>query len=185
MWPNLPLKTLFKRDLNAQKIKTAQKMQSSIQLTISIIELLFLVLFLVIAIDIDPVKIDLARNNAEIYGVVDKIEFICGDFLQLASSLKANVVFLSPPWGGPDYATAEIFDISTMMSPDGFEIFRLSQKITNNIVFFLPRNADIDQVASLAGPGGQVEIEQNFLNNRLKTITAYFGDLIRRSTSES
>ncbi|XP_061294755.1 trimethylguanosine synthase isoform X2 [Bos javanicus] len=139
----------------------------------------------VIAIDIDPVKIDLARNNAEIYGVVDKIEFICGDFLQLASSLKADVVFLSPPWGGPDYATAEIFDISTMMSPDGFEIFRLAQKITNNIVFFLPRNADTDQVASLAGPGGQVEIEQNFLNNRLKTITAYFGDLIRRSTSES
>ncbi|XP_007464096.1 PREDICTED: trimethylguanosine synthase [Lipotes vexillifer] len=139
----------------------------------------------VIAVDIDPVKIDLARHNAEIYGVADKIEFICGDFLQLASHLKADVVFLSPPWGGPDYATAEIFDISTMMSPDGFEIFRLSQKITNNIIYFLPRNANIDQVASLAGPGGQVEIEQNFLNNRLKTITAYFGELIRRSASES
>ncbi|KAB0358947.1 hypothetical protein FD754_003103 [Muntiacus muntjak] len=141
----------------------------------------------VIAIDIDPVKIDLARNNAEIYGVVDKIEFICGDFLQLASSLTADVVFLSPPWGGPDYATAEIFDISTMMSPDGYplEVLVLSQKITKNIVFFLPRNADVDQVASLAGPGGQVEIEQNFLNNRLKTITAYFGDLIQRSISES
>ncbi|XP_077022881.1 trimethylguanosine synthase [Tamandua tetradactyla] len=139
----------------------------------------------VIAIDIDPVKIDLARNNAEVYGIADKIEFICGDFLLLASRLKADVVFLSPPWGGPDYATAEIFDIRTMMSPDGFEIFRLSQKITNNIVYFLPRNADIDQVASLAGPGGQVEIEQNFLNNKLKTITAYFGDLIRRSSSET
>ncbi|XP_037658739.1 trimethylguanosine synthase [Choloepus didactylus] len=139
----------------------------------------------VIAIDIDPVKIDLARNNAEVYGVADKIEFICGDFLLLASRLKADVVFLSPPWGGPDYATAETFDIRTMMSPGGFEIFRLSQKITNNIVYFLPRNADIDQVASLAGPGGQVEIEQNFLNNRLKTITAYFGDLIRRSSYET
>ncbi|XP_076780383.1 trimethylguanosine synthase isoform X2 [Arvicanthis niloticus] len=134
----------------------------------------------VIAIDIDPVKIDLARNNAEVYGVADKIEFICGDFLLLAPCLKADVVFLSPPWGGPDYATAETFDIRTMMSPDGFEIFRLSQKITNNIVYFLPRNADVDQVASLAGIGGQVEIEQNFLNKKLKTITAYFGDLIRR-----
>lgn len=139
----------------------------------------------VIAIDIDPVKIDLARNNAEVYGVADKIEFICGDFLLLAPSLKADVVFLSPPWGGPDYATAETFDIRTMMSPDGFEIFRLSQKITNNIVYFLPRNADIDQVASLAGPGGQVEIEQNFLNNKLKTITAYFGDLIRKPAPET
>ncbi|XP_017387291.1 trimethylguanosine synthase isoform X2 [Cebus imitator] len=138
----------------------------------------------VIAVDIDPVKIALARNNAEVYGIADKIEFICGDFLLLAACLKADVVFLSPPWGGPDYATAETFDIRTMMSPDGFEIFRLSKKITNNIVYFLPRNADIDQVASLAGPGGQVEIEQNFLNNKLKTITAYFGDLIRRPASE-
>ncbi|XP_053101931.1 trimethylguanosine synthase isoform X2 [Hemicordylus capensis] len=133
----------------------------------------------VIAIDIDPVKISLARNNAEVYGVAEQIDFICGDFMLLASGLKADVVFLSPPWGGPEYATAEIFDIQTMISPNGFEIFKLSQNITKSVVYFLPRNADIDQVASLAGPGGKVEIEQNFLNNKLKTITAYFGDLIR------
>ncbi|KFW72771.1 Trimethylguanosine synthase, partial [Pygoscelis adeliae] len=140
----------------------------------------------VIAIDIDPEKLSLARNNAEVYGVADQIEFVCGDFMVLAADLQADVVFLSPPWGGPDYATAEIFDIQTMICPDGYPCkvtrccdFQLSKKITNNIVYFLPRNADIDQVASLAGPGGKVEIEQNFLNNKLKTITAYFGDLIR------
>ncbi|XP_068022852.1 trimethylguanosine synthase isoform X2 [Melanerpes formicivorus] len=99
----------------------------------------------VIAIDIDPEKLSLARNNAEVYGVADQIEFVCGDFMLLAADLQADVVFLSPPWGGPDYATAEIFDIQTMICPDGFEIFRLSKKITNNIVYFLPRNADIDQ----------------------------------------
>nr|XP_056710190.1 trimethylguanosine synthase [Euleptes europaea] len=137
----------------------------------------------VIAIDIDPVKIALAHNNAEVYRVADQIEFICGDFMQLAPGLKADVVFLSPPWGGPEYATAEIFDVQTMISPNGYEIFKVSRKITNNIVYFLPRNADIDQIASLAGPGGKVEIEQNFLNNRLKTITAYFGDLIRQDVS--
>ncbi|NXG36042.1 TGS1 synthase, partial [Dromaius novaehollandiae] len=134
----------------------------------------------VIAVDIDPEKLSLARHNAEVYGVADQIEFICGDFMVLASDIKADVVFLSPPWGGPDYATAEIFDIQTMICPDGYPLICvLSKKITNNIVYFLPRNADIDQVASLAGPGGKVEIEQNFLNNKLKTITAYFGDLIR------
>ncbi|KAH0617701.1 hypothetical protein JD844_016197 [Phrynosoma platyrhinos] len=139
----------------------------------------------VIAIDIDPVKIRLAHNNAEVYGVADRIEFICGDFMKLASCLKADVVFLSPPWGGPEYTTAEVFDVQTMIYPDGypFTSYALSQKITKNIVYFLPRNADIDQVASLAGPGGKVEIEQNFLNNRLKTITAYFGNLIRQDTS--
>lgn len=38
------------------------------------------------------------------------------------------------------------------------------------------------QIASLAGPGGKVEVEQNFLNNKLKTITAYFGNLIKSKT---
>uniref|UniRef100_A0A3B4X6J0 Trimethylguanosine synthase n=1 Tax=Seriola lalandi dorsalis TaxID=1841481 RepID=A0A3B4X6J0_SERLL len=140
----------------------------------------------VLAVDIDPVRLDLARHNAAVYGVADQIEFLQGDFLQLASRLRGDVVFLSPPWGGPDYLTAEVFDIRTMMEPDGYPlmweqglgIFRLAKLISDNIVYFLPRNADMDQVASLAGPGGKVEVEQNLLNNKLKTVTAYFGSLI-------
>ncbi|XP_056377911.1 trimethylguanosine synthase [Hyla sarda] len=134
----------------------------------------------VIAVDIDPVKLDLAYNNAMVYGVADRIELIRADFMCVARDLKADAVFLSPPWGGPDYVSAETFDIKTMMSPDGFEIFQLSQQITKNIIYFVPRNTDVEQVASLAGPGGQVEIEQNFLNKKLKTMTVYFGDLIRK-----
>lgn len=108
----------------------------------------------------------------------------------MASHIKADVVILSPSWEGQDYATTEAIDIRKMMSPDGFEIFRLSQRITNNIIYFLPRNPDTDrfsafwlrnpdteQVASL-GPGGHVDMQQNFLNNKLKKISAYFGDLI-------
>ncbi|NWY74263.1 TGS1 synthase, partial [Erithacus rubecula] len=142
----------------------------------------------VIAIDIDAEKLRLARHNARVYGVAERIDFLRGDFMALAAGLRADVVFLSPPWGGPDYATADVFDIQTMICPDGYPCHPFlpgslpsppSPPITNNIVYFLPRNADINQVASLAGPGGKVEIEQNFLNNKLKTITAYFGDLIR------
>ncbi|XP_054625302.1 trimethylguanosine synthase [Dunckerocampus dactyliophorus] len=133
----------------------------------------------VLAIDIDPVRLDLARHNAAVYGVGHQIEYLQGDFLQLAPRLRGDVVFLSPPWGGPDYLTADVFDLKTMMEPDGFKIFHLAKQITDSIVYFLPRNADMDQVASLAGPGGKVEVEQNFLNNKLKTITAYFGSLIK------
>ncbi|XP_064201806.1 trimethylguanosine synthase isoform X2 [Anguilla rostrata] len=132
----------------------------------------------VIAVDIDPVRLALAQNNAEVYGVSDRIDFLQGDFLQLAPRLRADVVFLSPPWGGPDYISTDVFDIKTMMCLDGFEIFRLAKLISENIVYFLPRNTDVDQIASLAGPGGRVEVEQNFLNSNLKTITAYFGNLI-------
>ncbi len=55
----------------------------------------------VIAIDIDPRKIQLARSNAAVYGVADRIEFICGDFFKVVPELFcADVIFLSPPWGG-------------------------------------------------------------------------------------
>lgn len=133
----------------------------------------------VIGIDIDPVRLALAQHNAAVYGVEQRIDFLQGDFLQLAPHLRGDMVFLSPPWGGPEYLTADVFNIQTMMTPDGFEIFRLSKMISDNIVYFLPRNADMEQIASLAGPGGKVEVEQNFLNNKLKTITAYFGNLIK------
>ena len=46
----------------------------------------------------------LARINADIYGVTDRIEFIIGDFFQVVPHLYgADVIFLSPPWGGPKY----------------------------------------------------------------------------------
>lgn len=37
----------------------------------------------VIAVDINPERIEMARHNADIYGVMEKIEFIAGDFLQM------------------------------------------------------------------------------------------------------
>ncbi|CAH8348604.1 unnamed protein product [Eruca vesicaria subsp. sativa] len=43
----------------------------------------------VIAIDLDPKKLDLAKHNAAIYGVADKIDFVKGDFFDLAHNLKA------------------------------------------------------------------------------------------------
>ena len=132
----------------------------------------------VIAIDIDASKIELAKHNAAVYGVADRIEFIVGDFLTLAPHLKADVVYLSPPWGGPDYANAKIFDIRTMIVPNGEMIFQRTKAITDNIAYFLPRNVDVEQVLRLAGPSGKAEIEQNVLNSKVKTITAYFGELV-------
>jgi len=131
----------------------------------------------VIAIDIDPEKIALARHNAAVYGVEDRIEFIVGDFLQVAPNLKADVVFLSPPWGGPDYSAASTFHLEEI-TPNGFDIFEAARKISTNLAYFLPKNSNIDQLVELAAPFGAAEIEQNVLNNKVKTITAYYGELI-------
>lgn len=132
----------------------------------------------VIAIDIDPIKITLAHHNATVYGVEDRIDFVVGDYMKLIPHLKADVVFLSPPWGGPNYVSAEVFDIKTMITLDGFQVFEETKSITENIAYFMPRNADVEQLSLLASPNGSVEIEQNFLNKKLKTITAYYGGLV-------
>lgn len=132
----------------------------------------------VIAIDIDPRKIEYAKHNAAIYGVDDRIDFIVGDSILLAPKLKGDSVFLSPPWGGPDYAKKESFDIKTMLRPhNGHFLFNLAKTVAPRIVMFLPKNVDIDQLAELAlsaSPPRSLEVEKNFLNNKLKAITAYF-----------
>ncbi|CAG9770698.1 unnamed protein product [Ceutorhynchus assimilis] len=134
----------------------------------------------VIAIDIDPKKIQLAKNNAEVYGVTDKIEFIIGDFFNLAQSLKADAVFLSPPWGGVDYSNQKVYDLESMLQPVGFStLFATAGKISKNVAAFLPKNCNTNTLIEMAGPGGLVEIEQDFLNSKQISITAYYNDLIK------
>lgn len=90
----------------------------------------------VLAVDIDPVKLDMARHNAAVYNVAHQMDFLQGDFLQLAPSLQGDVVFLSPPWGGPDYLSAEVFDIRTMMEPDGYPFICLILEAISLFYFF-------------------------------------------------
>ncbi|XP_064486506.1 trimethylguanosine synthase-like [Ornithodoros turicata] len=135
---------------------------------------------LVIGIDIDPKKVEMAQNNAAVYGVQNKVEFIVGDFLHIAPTLKADAIFFSPPWGGPTYQQQKSFDLRDIV-PDIFNVFAICRTITSNLCLLVPRNTAADQLAELAGPGGRVEIEQNLLNGKIKTITAYYGDLITRS----
>ncbi|KAF9160974.1 Trimethylguanosine synthase [Actinomortierella ambigua] len=130
----------------------------------------------VIAIDIDPVRLDCAKHNARIYGVEDRIEFILGDYMTLIPRLKADVVFLSPPWGGPSYSERE-FDIKQDIPMDGEYLFRETQKITPHIAYYLPRNSNAEQIGRLAGEGETCEINKNVLNGACKAWTAYFGEL--------
>ncbi|KAI3810311.1 hypothetical protein L1987_19923 [Smallanthus sonchifolius] len=76
----------------------------------------------VVAIDIDPKKVEMALNNTKIYGVDNYVDFIVGDFLQLAPSLKGNVAFLSPPWGGPSYKMTKNFTLNLLKPVDGYPV---------------------------------------------------------------
>ncbi|XP_074603312.1 trimethylguanosine synthase 1 [Brevipalpus obovatus] len=131
---------------------------------------------MVIASDIDPDKVTMAKHNAKIYGVQDRISFLVNDFFKLVDQIKCKIdlIFLSPPWGGPEYLTHKEYSLS-MMSPDGFDIYNAARKLTKNIAYLLPRNIDNEEINSLLEPGEVVEIEKNIVNKKTKTLTAYFG----------
>ncbi len=125
--------------------------------------------FKVIAVELSEERIKIARHNAKIYGVEENIEFIQGDFYEVAPTLEANAVFLSPPWGGPAYAYIPVFDINVM---DGFKIFEAALNISPNIAYYLPRHTDDAQLAELSTlSDSAVEKESCYLNNKFKAIT--------------
>jgi len=159
----------------------------------------------VIALDTSPTRLALARHNAQIYGVADRIEFILTDYLTFAKSYlslpssskpqqsenshqarKIDVVFLSPPWGGPSYLAGSEDDISglthsaSQMAPSppsnsghptyslssilpipGAQLFSLTRRITRNIAFYLPRNTRLDEVSALLSGENSQEEHQN------------------------
>jgi len=154
----------------------------------------------VIAIDNSPVRLALARHNAAVYGVADRIEFFLGDYISFARSYaqlaagsgtkrKIDVVFLSPPWGGPEYnkpadgeeesAERKAYHLDAIAPVHGKELFELSRAITPNVAYYLPRHVDLVEVSGLlAQEGGElVEVEEEWMGNRLTAVTCYFGGL--------
>ncbi len=57
----------------------------------------------VLAFDIDPERLEEARQNARHYGVAQRIRFELADACERVPSLEGDVLFIDPPWGGEDY----------------------------------------------------------------------------------
>ena len=151
-------------------------------------------LIAVIAIDNDPIRLRLARHNALHLGVADRIDFILADFVEWATTHSIDVVFLSPPWGeststpprltlgGPDYLSSEIYPLSAVQPIHGRDLFQLASTLTPNVAYYLPRNVDVGELGGLAKQtGGErewVEVEEEWVGDKLKAVTAYFGSLV-------
>ena len=105
-------------------------------------------------------------------------------FLILYSLLQADIVFLSPPWGGPAYSQSGLFDVSKSIGGLGQNLGQLlqtasaalKQSARQNIACFLPRNTDL-QALSDTVQLQECLVECNVLNSHLKAVTAYYGDL--------
>lgn len=137
----------------------------------------------VIAVDLDADRLEMARHNATVYGVVDRIQFIHGDVFTVLPDLvdeAIDLVFMSPPWGGPDYVSKPVFcPRKDLLNGRGDELFLLGRSISDNLIFFLPRQTDIFAVAEMVRSerfkkNDSFVVEQHWLRDRLKAISIYF-----------
>jgi SAM-dependent methyltransferase len=53
----------------------------------------------VTAVERDPGRLALARHNARVYGVADRVRFVAGDAVAAAAATTCDLVFVDPPWG--------------------------------------------------------------------------------------
>ena len=83
-------------------------------------------------------------------------------------------------------------------------MLEVARQVTPHIAYYLPRNIDISEVVSddlvndLICQGlplhvqlvsavtnrESIEVEQHFLNRKLKTLTAYFGELVKEQQED-
>lgn len=140
----------------------------------------------VLAIDNNHDRVGMAVHNAKVYGVSERIDFICGDSVALLHSIKPDVLYMSPPWGGMEYNKSgkeySLGDIN-VAGINGFELLQRCIALTPHVALFLPRNTSVEELAAFAEEAGiPCEIEHNWVPSekgsiRLKAITVYFGRL--------
>ena len=131
----------------------------------------------VIAIDNDPVKIECAKANAAIYSVDHKINFILGDFFDLCSRIKGDVVYLAPPWGGPEYEGIQEGTLHHLLTnrewgSTGMTLIEAALKVSENVAILLPRNVREEEVFE---KHPFEKLEYHYLNTKKKTACGYFG----------
>jgi trimethylguanosine synthase len=121
-------------------------------------------------------------------------------------------MYLLVPWrltwlGGIDYlnlstapgqppAPSPSYSLSSILPIHGADLFSLSNQLTPNIAYYLPRNVSLQELSTLAkslsvpmsichqdGTMRQrerewVEVEEEWVGEKVKAVTAYFGSLV-------
>lgn len=131
----------------------------------------------VLASDISTRRLRLAQQNAEHFGVAERIEFRVGNALTLVHEVARGHpsagLFLDPPWGGLDWKQADP-QLANGLSALGAFVHDTSY---SKIVLKLPRTFNLDLLPDF--PRGWnvslgLDVEMTEPVDRLKTLVAVF-----------
>lgn len=95
------------------------------------------------AVELEPIKYKYLKHNMNLLGV-DNIACYKGDILEYVSMLEQSLLFLDPPWGGPDYKTKHNVELSL----SGVPLEEVCQRLipyTTYIAIKTPTNFNIER----------------------------------------
>lgn len=117
----------------------------------------------VTAIEQDPARLRMAEFNASIFRIGSGIKFVQGDALEVVQGLKAEAVYLDPPWGGPDYWKKEAFTLSNF-NPDGELLIAAAFQAAPTVLIKLPKNFDMGEFERI---GVDAQVAEHSINGAL------------------
>lgn len=124
----------------------------------------------VIAADVESRRLEMARHNAEIYGVAERIEFRHTDVFDIIHDAEFDALYLDPPWGGPEYYRKERF-LWSDFSPNPLPLIKTAMNRGKAFAVTVPVNFNMPDLAALAE---HVHVEPGFdREGRLLFVTAF------------
>jgi len=101
------------------------------------------------SVELDKTRYDYLKHNMDVFGRKN-ITFYNDSYINLYDKLKQDVIYLDPPWGGPDYKNKKYVKLSLGNVP----LEELCKDIIDNklcklIVLKLPFNYDLKDFKNL------------------------------------
>lgn len=127
----------------------------------------------VLAVELDERRLEMARNNARVYGVEDMITFIHGDVTELISSLHYDAAFFDPPWGGPEHQKKTVFGWDDF-SPNPLPLIRAALARCETVALSMPINFN---VADLRLDEYELVLQRAEIEQQLWCLNAYYRKL--------
>ena len=122
------------------------------------------------SVEVLPFHCEILKNNLEQYKFTKNVKLLCSNYLDKIESLKQDVIFFDPPWGGTSYKKKDKIDLFLNQVHMGDIIKYLINK-TELIAMKVPRNFNFSNLFNRI-PNQRIDIYK--VLNKYKKISYYY-----------